>query len=68
MSFISHARSPGKEVQPTSGLPLFDWRPSRALYANPLHVIARRLAERCRVPFHVALAHAEQAGLGKEAC
>lgn len=68
MSHIAHARSPGKGVQPVSGLPLFDWRPSLPLYSNPLHVIAGRLSTRCRVPFHVALAHAEQAGLGKEAC
>lgn len=67
MTFIAHARNPGKDTSPSIGLPLFDWRPSLPLYSNALHVVARRLSVRCRVPFHVALAHAEQAGLGKEA-
>ncbi len=64
MSHITHALNPGKNVREASGLPLFDWRPAPAASFNPLHVAARRLAARCRVPFHVALAHAEAAGLG----
>lgn len=68
MRNIVDARGPGKQVQPISGLPLLDWRPAAPLSLNPLHVVASRLSERCRVPFYVALAHAEQAGLGKEAC
>jgi hypothetical protein len=31
-----------------------------------LHALARRIADRTGVPFVVVLAHAEQAGLGRE--
>ncbi len=66
MSHIAHTRNPGKSKPPTASLPLFDWRPAPAPFFNPLHAAARRLSARCRVPFGVALAHAEAAGLGGE--
>jgi len=68
MSHISYTRPPGKVFQPPHGLPLFDWRQPAAAYINPLHTIASRLSARVGVPFYVALAHAEQAGLGREGC
>lgn len=66
MRLIAHARSPSKRNPPPIGLPLFDWQPSPFSSFNPLHAAARRLSVRCRVPFGVALAHAEAAGLGGE--
>jgi len=64
MPIIADARNPGKDALPVAGLPLFDWHPAPHLRPANLQHAARRLAARCRVPFHVALAHAEAAGLG----
>lgn len=66
MSFLAHARNPGKENQPITGLPLFDWRPPNPSSVNPLHIRARRISASCGVPFAVVLAHIELAGLGRE--
>ncbi|MBS7543206.1 hypothetical protein [Ancylobacter oerskovii] len=66
MSFLAHARNPGKEIQPGAGLPLFDWRSSGSSSVNPLHIRARRISASCGVPFAVVLAHIELAGLGRE--
>ncbi len=66
MSSIAHARNPGK-VHDLNGLPLFDWQPTPPAPIRPHYIAARRLAARYGVPFFVALAHAEAAGLGKEA-
>lgn len=43
------------------------WEPSNRFTPPTLHMAAQRLASRCGVPFSVALAHAEAAGLGREA-
>ena len=54
----------GNENPKTAGLPLFDWSPAAPPPRNPLHVVAGRISDRLGIPFRVALAHAEAAGLG----
>lgn len=57
---MPHARTPGKISPPTSCA-----KPAGTV-TSPLHLIAHRLAANLGVPFGVALAHAQAAGLGKE--
>ena len=66
MTYVAHARNPGKEIQPISGLPLFDWLPSSASHVSPRIAVAARLSVRTGLPLGVVLAHVELAGLGKE--
>ena len=67
MPRISRARIPSKKNPPDAGLPLFDWHPPAPAPRTPVHIAARRIAERVGIPFTVALAHAEAAGLSQEA-
>lgn len=55
------ARRAGKTFPPTSCA-----KPATSSLPNSLHLAAHRLASNLGVPFGVALAHAEAAGLGKE--
>lgn len=64
MSHIIHRPVRGNENPALAGLPLFDWNPALPVSRSPLHVAADRLSRRLGVPFRVALAHAEAAGLG----
>ena len=57
---IPQARRAGKRPPPTSSA-----KPAGAI-PSPLHLIAHRLASNLGVPFGVALAHAQAAGLGRE--
>lgn len=41
-------------------------KPAATILPNTLHLAAHRLASALGVPFGVALAHAEAAGLGRE--
>lgn len=61
-SSIPHARRPGKRPPPTSST-----KPASSILPSTLHLAAHRLASHLGVPFGVALAHAEAAGLGREA-
>jgi len=64
MNCVTHARNPGKEIPPLSGLPLFDWRPPSPLPTSPRINVAARLSLRTGLPLGVVLAHVELAGLG----
>ena len=64
MNCVTHARNPGKEIPPLSGLPLFDWRPPAPALASPRITVAARLSLRTGLPLGVVLAHVELAGLG----
>lgn len=59
---IHHTRRAGKR-------PLFSSsaKPASSSLPDTLHLAAHRLASNLGVPFSVALAHAEAAGLGREA-
>ena len=59
---IPHDRRPGKRPLPSSSA-----KPASSSLPNTLHLAAYRLASALGVPFGVALAHAEAAGLGREA-
>ncbi|MBN8915045.1 MAG: hypothetical protein J0I31_05545 [Rhizobiales bacterium] len=59
---ILHARRAGKRPLPSSSA-----KPASSSLPNTLHLAAHRLASALGVPFGVALAHAEAAGLGREA-
>lgn len=67
MLFVAHTRNPGKLNSPSLGSSAVERRSPSASSFNPLQAAARRVAARCAVPYHVALAHAEAAGLGREA-
>jgi hypothetical protein len=54
----------GNENSAYADLPLFSWTPAAPTSRHPLHVVADRLSRRLGVPYRVALAHAEAAGLG----
>jgi hypothetical protein len=64
MSHIVHHPGWGNENPALAGLPLFNWAPAAPASRLPLHVVADRLSRRLGVPYRVALAHAEAAGLG----
>ncbi|MEP9354852.1 hypothetical protein ABLE93_14785 [Xanthobacter sp. KR7-65] len=59
---IPHVRRPSKRPPPTSSA-----KPATSILPDTLHLAAHRLASALGVPFGVALAHAEAAGLGREA-
>ncbi|GLI25745.1 hypothetical protein GGQ86_004996 [Xanthobacter flavus] len=58
---LPHARRAGKRPPPTSSV-----KPASSSLPNTLHLAAHRLASNLGVPFGVAMAHAEAAGLGRE--
>lgn len=59
-SSMPRARCAGKTAPPTSSA-----KPSAIVLPSTLHLAAHRLASNLGVPFGVALAHAEAAGLGR---
>ncbi|MFS8037702.1 hypothetical protein ACI7BZ_12205 [Xanthobacter sp. AM11] len=61
MTFVAKAPPKRKKNLPTPGY--FPAQDSNA----PARIIARKVSERIGIPFAVALAHIEAAGLGKEA-
>jgi len=61
-SSLSQARRTGKRPPPTSSA-----KPASSALPSTLHLAAHRLGSALGVPFGVALAHAQAAGLGREA-
>ncbi|WP_029006308.1 hypothetical protein [Azorhizobium doebereinerae] len=62
-----HIITQGARHAPTHQLDLFTWESPAHFVPEPLRLAALRLSARSGVPFRIALVHAEQAGLGKEA-